>query len=81
MPKYPVKQLLAPEKFTQRIFFADPWADEIPTVEELEEKYGKKMVPIEDTVKNKEVESMEKNEETSTNILFDEKPIDSFNSW
>jgi hypothetical protein len=66
------------------MFFADPWADELPTVEELEEKYGKKVAEsslAEDSVEKDEVETAQTDEMTSTKIVFEENPVEPFNSW
>jgi hypothetical protein len=50
---------IEPNLFQERIFHADPFADEPPTLEEIEEQYGKKR--------------HEDQEEMQTNLASEEK--------
>jgi hypothetical protein len=88
MPEYPVRKFSDSAPFESRIFLADPWADELPTVEELEEKYGKKKAeePIEEQIEvnaqdESNVKKMDTSATTSIERVFDERPVEFFNSW
>lgn len=85
MPEYPVQKFSNNELFQPRVFHADPWADELPTIEELEEKFGKKK-PVEDQQIEVEAETSEKMEVDKVDTISkpsidNENPSETFNSW
>lgn len=80
MPKYPVQKFADDEEFESRVFHADPWIDKLPTVEEIEQKYGKKKVENQQE-DDQIVEKMDTNELTTTKALFEENSKELVNAW
>lgn len=89
IPNYPIKQFdkTEPDTFQARILHADPFADEVPSLEEIEERYGKeKQQENEEEAQisggsDELANKMEMSEATDKVAVIEEDPKEAFAAW